>query len=378
MARRPRGERVLGPYRDGIGYRIIIAEGPNQKRSLYFETKQQAARAKRIAEQEIVEIGNVTVKAAIDTYEMFQREEKHDKLQSVLDTCYRLRLVFTDEAEPLANLTPARCQVLVDDLKTRKTRRGKPFAVDSLKNVLAESNTFVNWCVNKKRWLRKNPLVGVKIEGRRKHGKLQLRVDEARRWMAKAIELAQAGGAGAVAALVALIMGFRSSEIVRRSVRDLDDDGRVLVVEHAKTPAGNRRVQVPDFLQPFLKQLALGKSPNDRLFGKHWRDWVRKWVKRICREVGVPEVCAHSMRGLHSTLAMEAGMSSNVVAASMGHESAKTTLQSYAKPDGVAAGRTRKVTAGLMGNSPKAGIRRNIVPVSFRQKKNAALRRRFP
>jgi hypothetical protein len=62
----------------------------------------------------------------------------------------------------------------------------------------------------------------------------------------------------------------------------------------------------------------------------------------------------------------------------MGHESAKTTLRSYAKPDGVAAGRPKKVTAGLMGNSPKAGIRRNIVPVSFRQKENAALRRRFP
>ena len=150
------------------------------------------------------------------------------------------------------------------------------------------------------------------------------------------------------------------------------------MVEHAKTPAGNRRVHVPDFLQPFLKQLAAGKSPDERLFGKHWRDWVRKWVMKICQEVGVPEACAHSMRGLHSTLAMEAGMSANVVAASMGHESAKTTLQRYAKPDGVAAGRSKKVTAGLMGHSPKAGIRRNNVPVSFRRKKKAALRRRFP
>jgi integrase len=367
---------VLGPYRDGIGYRIIIAESPNQKRGLYFETKQQAARAKRIAEQESTEIANVTVKEAIDTFELYQRDEKHDKPQSVRDTCYRLRLVFTDEAEPLANLTPARCQALVGDFKTRNSRRGKPFAVDSLKNILAESNTFANWCVRKK-WLKRNPLVGIKIEGKRKHGKLQLRIDEARRWMAKALELAQAGEAGAVAALVALIMGFRSSEIVRRSVRDLDDDGSVLVVEHAKTPAGNRRVQVPDFLQPLLKQLAVGKSPDDRLFGRHWRDWVRKWVRKICREVGVPEVGAHSMRGLHSILAVEAGMSANVVAASMGHESS-TTLQSYAKPDGVAEGRTRKVTAGLMGNSPKSGNRRNIVPVSFRKRKNATLRRRFP
>jgi len=57
---------------------------------------------------------------------------------------------------------------------------------------------------------------------------------------------------------------------------------------------------------------------------------------------------------------------------------AKTTLQSYAKPDGVALGRTKKVTARLLGGSLRAGIRRNIVPVPFPQKKNAALRRRIP
>jgi hypothetical protein len=75
---------------------------------------------------------------------------------------------------------------------------------------------------------------------------------------------------------------------------------------------------------------------------------------------------------------MEAGISAHVVAASMGHESAKTTLQSYAKPEGVASGRTKRVTVGLLGKSSRAGIRQNIVPVSFRRKKKAALRRRFP
>jgi len=111
-----------------------------------------------------------------------------------------------------------------------------------------------------------------------------------------------------------------------------------------------------------------------------WREsqTILDFVARVGTEGWPREVCAHSMRGLHPTLAMEAGMSSNVVAASMGHESAKTTLRSYAKPDGVAAGRIQKVTVGLMGNSPMAGIRRNNVPESFRTKKNAALRRRIP
>jgi hypothetical protein len=34
-------------------------------------------------------------------------------------------------------------------------------------------------------------------------------------------------------------------------------------------------------LQPYLKGLAEGKTPQEKLFGDHWRDWVRKWVKRM-------------------------------------------------------------------------------------------------
>ena len=41
-------------------------------------------------------------------------------------------------------------------------------------------------------------------------------------------ELADVGDEGAVAAMMALVMGMRASEIVSRVVRDLDDDGRLL------------------------------------------------------------------------------------------------------------------------------------------------------
>lgn len=50
----------------------------------------------------------------------------------------------------------------------------------------------------------------------------------------------------------------------------------------------------------------------------------------------VPRVTAHSMRGLHSTLAVEHGVSGHVVAASLGHESSRTTVQSYIRPETVA------------------------------------------
>jgi integrase len=70
---------------------------------------------------------------------------------------------------------------------------------------------------------------------------------------------------------------------------------------------------------------------------------VRDWVKRIYRAAKVPEVCAHAMRGLHATLAMEAGQSGDRVARSLGHTSADVTRRSYATAEAVATGRQSAV-----------------------------------
>jgi integrase len=61
------------------------------------------------------------------------------------------------------------------------------------------------------------------------------------------------------------------------------------------------------------------------------------------------EVTAHGMRGLHSSLALAAGTSSHIVAASLGHESIATTLQSYADPSAVSDGKQQVVLHVLEG-----------------------------
>jgi len=134
---------------------------------------------------------------------------------------------------------------------------------------LAEAKSFLGWCVGK-RWIARNPLDEVAGVGKRRHGKAQLRIDEARRWQAKALKFADQGEAGAVAAMMSLVMGMRASEIVSRVVRDLDDEGRLLWIPETKTEAGKRTLPVPEFLQPYLRQIAKGKGPADLLFGRHW------------------------------------------------------------------------------------------------------------
>jgi integrase len=222
-------------------------------------------------------------------------------------------------------------------------------SVDSQRNILAEARTFLKWCVQTKKWLATNPLADIQGVGKRRHGKPQLRIDEARRWLAVASQLAEDGDAGAIAAMTTLLMGMRSSEVIERVVRDLDDGGRQLWIPDSKTLAGRRRLEVPEVLQPHLRGLSEAKLPNALLFGHHWRDWPRKQVKRICELAKVPTVCAHSMRGLHSTLAIEAGTTAHAVASSLGHESPTVTLRSYVAPGTAQRANSRRILTVLKG-----------------------------
>ena len=292
----------------------------------------------------------INLREAMTAYEKYQRDEKGNKAKSAHDTRYRLESFFPQVTTMLDELTPAGCERLYENLRTRPNSRAKdrPLAVDSHRNILAEAKTFLGWCVRKK-WLRQNPLAEVQGKGRRRHGKPQLRRDEARKWLVKALEMADAGDEGAVAAMSAFLLALRASEVVSREVRDLDDGGQLLWIPDSKTAAGKRTLEVPELLQPYLLRLADGKEPNAPLFGKHWRDFVRKAVVRICDAAEVPRVTAHGMRGLHSTLAVAAGISSHLVAAAMGHESARTTFQSYALPQAVSGAQQRRLLVALTG-----------------------------
>lgn len=340
-------------YADGTtttpSFSVMWWEGGKRRRKRGFRTRTDAAAylARVRVERDSGAPGPVPVSldvAVKDALEEYKRHlaEKGNKAGSITTTLHRLRAFFPDVAAVLSGLTPSVCTAYYDALRAG-------VAVDSHRNTLAEAKTFLRWCTAAKRWLSRNPLEGVEGKGKRRHGKPQLRIDEARRWMAKAVELANAGEAGAIAAMMALLLGMRASEIVGRVARDLDDDGRLLWIPTSKTEAGRRTLRIPEMLRPYLQGLAEGKAPDALLFGVHWRDWPREWVQRICKAAGVPLVSAHSMRGLHSTLAMEAGVTGAVVASSLGHESVSTTVESYAAPEAVAAAQQERTLTVLNG-----------------------------
>ena len=136
-------------------------------------------------------------------------------------------------------------------------------------------------------------------------------------------------------ALTALLMGMRASEVTDRVVRDLDDEGRLLWIEVGKTKR-SRTLEVPALLPPYLLALAKDRGPEEQLItrGRHsvatsaGRQWLRYWVTYVCHQAEIPRICVHS-RGLHATLATEAGVSSHAVASALGHTSPAVTHAHY-------------------------------------------------
>lgn len=337
------GRRVNGPYPSWKKFRLVIIEEDGSQRAESYDTKELAEEAKR---RLTADTSGPTVWEAMTRY-FDHLGEKGCKPASVKTARFRLQSFFGfDEPEcdleylPVTQLTRERCEALYAEQRTR-------MAVDTHRNTLTKAKAFGQWCV-KQRFIGVNPLAEIEPIGRRKRGKEQLRVDEARKFLAVCQEHTAEGDPAAVAAMTALLLGLRGSEVVERVVRDLDDGGRLLWIPSAKTEAGKRTLEVPDSLRPALLKLAKGKQPSEKLFTDRDRHWLLYHVRRMCREAGVPEVTAHSLRGLHATLAMEWGSTGRVVAAALGHTSfAMTTKRHYVAPGTVERAAQRRVGSML-------------------------------
>lgn len=351
MPQRRRGERVLGPYqvrgRSGdVRFRVVEVAADGTRTAISFATKKQA---KAYAAAYAVEVGQAELlEETLEKYEMYLRR-KGNKPKSFGHTIDRLHRFFGDTDLPTDRLT-------IDLIQQRYEARSAVLAVDSHRGELAEVKTFVRWAAQKKK-IPAHVVAGlgeVKGVGRRSKGKAQLRIDETRAYVVAAIKL---GGERGAAALCPVMLGPRSSEILERKGRDLDDDGHILWIDEGKTPNAQRRVKVPEPLRSML--LALKRGPNDFLFpgrGTAHRDasWLRKVVRKICVAAGVPVVCPHGLRGTHATLAEEEGASPEIVARSLGHGDIKVTAEHYTLPGTRESARQRKALHVIEGGQREA------------------------
>lgn len=273
-----------------------------------------------------------TVEAAVAAYLAHKRVVDECKASTVDTTEFRLKALIGPVYDVACDrLTKAQAAKLYE-------KRYAAVKTDTHRNELAETRRFFAWAV-KKRFVRGNPFGDVEAVGRRAKGKVQLHVDEARKFLAHAFAVAgsrdlneintdAALARGAVAALCALLLAMRASEIVGLRVRDVDDEGRLLWVaeEDGKTAAARRAIRVPDQLAELLAQLLKGRDGSEPLWHfRHNRRWPLGAVKRLCEEAKVPEVTAHGLRGTLATLARAEGANLIDLVKLLGHTSSSIT-----------------------------------------------------
>ena len=282
MGRRRKGARIVGPFWDEKrkAWRVIGHAEDGTRADGCGQTEDEAQEIADRFREELRLEGPITVGEALEAYEKHLRA-KGNKPGSIATTMQRLRsIVGTRESRLLdaARSTQERYATLVARARAAHPTKAvggstdeRRIAVDTHRNALGETRTFGKWCV-KQGYLSRNPWAEVEGVGKRRRGKLQLRVDEARTWLKKALELAEQGDDGAVAAMMTLLLGLRASEVIKRVGRDVDSQGTLLWIDCSKTPAGRRVVEVPGVLHQNLVQLAEVAGTVLPLFrpDRHW------------------------------------------------------------------------------------------------------------
>lgn len=332
--------RVLGPYKNGKTWRVILVEG-TRKTNKVFRSLDEAQAVVQTLSASLSSQVHMPMDTAIGQFLAHKRRAglRPDSMRVWQDRLRRL-----PQGGTVADIGPRDAQAIYDGWTEQ-------FAPATHRHMLRSLREFFRWLVEQGQ-LRENPFAGVKPVGKPKVGKRQLRVDEARILIGYLFQHADGGDALCLGLLLQLMMGLRSGEVVKLRARDVDNGGALLCVamgdEGGKTANASRSLDVDDpRLQALLLRQRQGLQPEASLFPWRWPHTQYKKLRRICVELGLPVVCPHSLRGLCATLAVSRGATAGAVAKALGHGHESVTLRHYIAPGSVQAASIRRVSALL-------------------------------
>ena len=335
---------VFGPYAAGNRWRLLIRENGRQQ-AVPFDTREEAEAAKAKLAAGLDSASGKSIGEALRAFIAMKRESG---CQPATAKAAKERLSFLPKTAPLSSITRERAEQLY------RGETEKNLSVSTHHHRLRLARAFFAFCVAQ-RYIATNPFKEVRPIGRPQVGKKQLRRDEAKKLSAVLLDHAHKGDFYGLALTVQLLFGLRSAEVLNLRKRDLDADGTMLVVEGTKTRNARRTLSIESpIVRALLQKRAASLRPDGLLFAKKGakkplsNTMLFKKLHAFCALAGVPPVCPHSLRGLHSSLAVEGGATSAVVAAALGHGSDAITLKHYIAPGAVVAARASRVSAALL------------------------------
>ena len=361
---------VYGPYapsKNRTRWRLqVYDERTRRKKSLTAASFEEAQALIPFLQAELKKASPLRVHQAIVMY--LEHKSAVAGAGWIATLGIRLRSLLPDD--PLPSITPARAEsiYLAETRRVGKFGQIKP-ATHHL--LLRSTKEFFAWLV-KRGHLKENPFAEVAPIGRPRVGKEQPRETDALKLDRLLFGKARNGDEGALALLVQMYLGLRSSEVLALLVKSVEREGRKISIAKGKTENARRVLELYPEVAELLWAHCQGRPIEQRVFAANLpkqpaANWMLKRLHRFCTEAGIGKFCPHSLRGLHATLALTSGATTYQVAASLGHASFATTRKHYADPSALANQTSRKVASILKPESDFLGLKLDQLSEADRQ-----------
>ncbi len=235
----------------------------------------------------------------------------------------------------------------IDTIKIRKWQNemlsyrdenGKPFSQTYLKTVNNQLSAIMNYAAAHYR-LTFNPCRAAGSIGKSKADEMHIWTQKQYEQFSYAIQKSSVK----LAFDVLFYTGMRSGELLALTPADILPSKRININKNyakvkgndlflePKTPKSKRCISIPDFLYDDIVgyiSMLYGIEKDDRIF-YFTKSALDKEIKRIAQKVGLPPIRVHDLRHSHASMLIEMGFSPLEIADRLGHESVKTTLDTY-------------------------------------------------
>lgn len=235
----------------------------------------------------------------------------------------------------------------IDTLKIRKWQNelisyrddnGKPFSQTYLKTVNNQLSALMNYAVAHYR-LASNPCRAAGSIGKSNADEMNIWTQKQYKQFSAAIQKSSMK----LAFDILFYTGMRSGELLALTPADILPSKRIDINKNyakingeelflePKTPKAKRCIAIPDSLyndiQKYIAKL-YGIKENDRIF-YFTKSALDKEIKSSAKKAGLPFIRVHDLRHSHASMLIEMGFTPLQIAERLGHESVKTTLDTY-------------------------------------------------
>ena len=235
----------------------------------------------------------------------------------------------------------------IDTIKVRKwqnellsfrSANGKPYSPTYLKSCNIQLSAIMNYAVSHYH-LASNPCQIVGSIGKTKPEEMNFWTQEQYEQFACTIRQP----AMKLAFDILFYTGIRSGELLALTPADITPDKRISInknyakiygeelIMSPKTSKSRRDIAIPDFLYDDIHDYisTLGKiNQDDRIF-YFTKSALGCRLRRSIEKIGLPYIRIHDLRHSHASMLIEMGFDILEISKRLGHESVKTTLDTY-------------------------------------------------